>query len=393
MDRGTADKDQRFVPNQVLISLRGARGWGRPRLAKALDSLCVSKGWSSPGLAALEKALYRIETGRVARPDDFYTRLLCEAYGKSAHELFGDLEVRSPDTEESTCDLRSHKFIPIFVGPAAAAKLVDSQEMRSADTQWLECHRTEINLPGAQCSLYSWPFGVVMYHLIEDRPIRQVAELAVWRRSSYEENMVWAQDELRRLTGIEDISASYVLSLYWLGRSAWSGAQLETALRLMCMPRVLLERDDVRSDARDSLGHATLIEQALLREGFNHPEMVNFGIRGISYGFASWSGVVYHPIAPERGLPERDLVACELAVQAIWAYCDHIRGQVEKGFDPEIPPEFGWRFLRGIRSRVTTERPRETSQHRAMREAIVETSGLARHLSQAVETLRECEGR
>jgi hypothetical protein len=265
--------------------------------------------------------------------------------------------------------------------------------MRSADTQWLECHRTEVILPGTQCSLYSWPFGVVMYHLIEDRPITQVAELAVWRRSSYEENMVWAQDELRRLTGIEDISASYVLSLYWLGRSVWSGTQLETALRLMCMPRVLLERDDVRSDARDSLGHATLIEQALLREGFNHPEMVNFGIRGISHGFASWSGVVYHPIAPERGLPERDLVACELAVQAIWAYCDHIRGQVEKGLDPEIPPEFGWRFLRGVRSRVTTERPRETSQHRAMREAIVETSGLARHLSQAVETLRECEGR
>lgn len=392
MDRGTADKEQRFVPNQVLIGLRGERGWGRPRLAKALDSLCASKGWSSPGLAALEKALYRIETGRVARPDDFYTRLLCEAYGKSAHELFGDLYARSPIGEASACDLRSHKFIPVFVGPAVAAKLVDSQEMCGADAQWTDCHRTEVALPGAQCTLYSWPFGVVMYHVVEDRPIEQVAELAVWRRSSYEENMAWAQEELRKLTGIEDVSASYVLSFYWLDRSVWSGIQLETALRLICMPRVLLERDDVRSDTRDSFGHATLIEQALLREGFDHPELVNFGIKGISHGYASWSGVVYHPVAPERGLSEQDLVACELAVQAIWAYCDHIRGQVEKGLDPEIPPEFGWRFLRGIRSRITTERPRETSQHRAMREAIVETSGLARHLSQAVETLRECEG-
>ncbi|MEU9136219.1 hypothetical protein AB0D33_09670 [Streptomyces sp. NPDC048404] len=352
----------------------------------------MSKGWSSPGLAALEKALYRIETGRVVRPDDFYTRLLCEAFGKSTRELFGDLDARALDREASVCGLRSHKFIPIFVGPDVAAKLVDSQGMNGASDQWVDCHRAEFPLSDAQCTLYSWPFGVVMYHLVEDRPIEQVAELAVWRRSSYEENMSWAQNELRRLTGVESLSASYVLSLYWLDNSVWSGIQLETALRMMCMPRVLLERDDVRSDTRDSFGHATLIEQALLREGFNHPEMVDFGIKGISHGFASWSGVVYHPVAPERGLSEQDLVACELTVQAIWAYCDYIRGQLEKGLDPEIPPEFGWRFLRGIRSRVTTERPRETSQHRAMREAVVETSGLARHLSQAVETLRECEG-
>lgn len=54
-----------------------------------------------------------------------------------------------------------------------------------------------------------------------------------------------------------------------------------------------------------------------------------------------------------------------------------------------VPAEFGWRFPRGIRSRLTTERPQETSKHRSMRDAVVQTSGLGRHLAQAVEILRE----
>ena len=58
------------------------------------------------------------------------------------------------------------------------------------------------------------------------------------------------------------------------------------------------------------------------------------------------------------------------------------RREVELGADPDVPREFGWRFLRGVRSRLVNERPQETSQHRAMREAIIDTSGLRRHLDQ-----------
>ena len=114
-------------------------------------------------------------------------------------------------------------------------------------------------------------------------------------------------------------------------------------------------------------------------------------MKGISLGCASWSGVVYHPIARDRALREDELVTCELSVQAVWAYCDHLRQQVETGDDPVVPAKFGWRFLRGVRSRLTTERPQETSQHRSMRDAVVQTSGLGRHLTQAVEILRECD--
>ena len=121
------------------------------------------------------------------------------------------------------------------------------------------------------------------------------------------------------------------------------------------------------------------------------PELVDFSMKGISLGYASWSGVVYHPIAQDRALREEELITCELSVQATWAYCDHLRQQVEQGNDPIVPTQFGWRFLRGIRSRLTTERAQETSQHRSMRDAIVRTSGLDRHLAQAVEILRDCD--
>jgi hypothetical protein len=150
---------------------------------------------------------------------------------------------------------------------------------------------------------------------------------------------------------------------------------------------VLLEREV--EQGVNSLARAELVEQSLLREGFDHAEVVEFGIKGIAKGFASWSGVVYFPVAESRALSEDELVRCELSVQAVWAYCDYIRNEVEQGLDPVVAGEYGWRFLRGVRSRLTTERPRESSQHRSMREAIIETSGLARHLSHAVETLRE----
>jgi hypothetical protein len=119
--------------------------------------------------------------------------------------------------------------------------------------------------------------------------------------------------------------------------------------------------------------------------------MALFGVRGISIGYASWSGVVYYPIAEQRCLTEGELVAAELATQALWTYCAYINGEVEHGRDPAVPAGYGWRFLRATRSRLVNPRPQETGQHRSMRAAILETSGITNHLSQAIETLREIE--
>lgn len=52
-------------------------------------------------------------------------------------------------------------------------------------------------------TLTSWPFGVALFHLIEDLVLESIAELAVWRRVSYERNMRQALEDLRRLVGGE----------------------------------------------------------------------------------------------------------------------------------------------------------------------------------------------
>ncbi|SBW17214.1 hypothetical protein FDG2_0110 [Candidatus Protofrankia californiensis] len=373
------------TPNRVLLELRTSRGWGRPRLAKELHRFCLSKSWPSPGEENIKKQIYRLESGQIRSPDEFYSRLYCQFFEKSPHDLFGSLRVGGG---ASTFKLYSHKFIPIYVGVQAAENLRTAVRASPAGRQWTECYSTPVtDRDTGTCTMYVWPFGVVVYHLIEDLTPSSVAEISAWRRVSYPENIDWATRHLEERIEAPVHEEPYVLSTYWVESAPWNGARLDSALRLLCIPRVLLEREDDHQGP--SQAHAELVEQSLLREGFDHPEIMEFGMKGISFGFASWSGVVYHPTASARALTEHELISCELSVQAAWSYCNSIRSAVERGRDPVVPAEYGWRFVRGLRSRLTTERPQETSQHRSMREAIVETSGLSRHLAHAVETLRE----
>jgi hypothetical protein len=174
-----------------------------------------------------------------------------------------------------------------------------------------------------------------------------------------------------------------------LTRPKWAGDQLDIAMRLLCMPSVLLDRDGQGSAAEDRLlASADVIERTLLDDhNVDRPDLVGFGARGVSIGYASWSGVAYHPVAPTRALPENDLVACELLVQAIWCYTHEILRQVEAGDDPVVPAECSRRFLRGIRSRLTAPRAMESGQHNSMRDAVLSSSRLTRQLDSAMDAL------
>ena len=83
---------------------------------------------------------------------------------------------------------------------------------------------------------------------------------------------------------------------------------------------------------------------------------------------------------------------CELAAQALWAFCRQIQLMVEEGEDPSTPDGYGWRFLRAAYSRLTTARAQETAQHVLMREAVVKTSGLAVRMRAAQDALRDTVG-
>ena len=78
-----------------------------------------------------------------------------------------------------------------------------------------------------------------------------------------------------------------------------------------------------------------------------------------------------------------------MTVQALWCFCRQIQIRVEDGADPAMPEQYGWRFLRALHSRLTTARAQETAQHCLMRDAIMDTSGLADRLRAAQDALRD----
>ncbi|WP_433460438.1 helix-turn-helix domain-containing protein [Micromonospora sp. CA-248212] len=288
--------------------------------------------------------------------------------------------------------VQSHKFIPVYTGAAAAAELAAQEGFHSRPHEWLEVSTAGVPHAEGSCTAHVFACGVVVLHLRQELYFRTLALLAAWRYASYEQDLPWAAEQVARLSSPVPSSdrgaPEYVLSMYILEEPAWTGAELETALRLMSLPSALVNRRAHPSPepVRDH------VERRLLAQGFDQPSIQSFGVHGLSVGYASWAGLAYHALSPEQALMIDDLVSCEIDVQMLWAYCRHIQRQVEDGDDPAMPPEFGWRFLRAAYSRLTTARARETSQHCMMREATLSTSGLPERLMQAQTALRETAG-
>ncbi|MGC4809056.1 helix-turn-helix domain-containing protein [Micromonospora sp. DT228] len=285
--------------------------------------------------------------------------------------------------------VQSHKFIPAFTGASAAAELAAQSAFRPRPHEWLEVSVTGVPHPEGTCTAHVFACGVVVLHIVQELHLPTLASLAAWRYASYDKDMPWAADQVARLMS-PNLTANhavpeYVLSMYILQEPAWVGVELENALRLMSLPSVLVNRR-AHPSPEPVDDH---VERGLLAQGFDQPSVQSFGVHGVSVGYASWAGVAYHALSPEQALMVDDLVACEVDVQMLWAYCRHIQRQIEDGQDPAMPPEFGWRFLRAAHSRMTTARARETAQHCMMREAMLSTSGLPERLTQAQSALRE----
>ncbi|MFI5541549.1 hypothetical protein ACIA5H_34720 [Nocardia sp. NPDC051900] len=284
--------------------------------------------------------------------------------------------------------VRSHKFIAAHISHETVEQLTSKLGMKQV-TGYLgktPCWTASLADVGDECTLTVWPWGTVIIHLVDDLDVPDVTTLALWRYRSYPENLAWAGDYLGGLIG-GTVQAAYVLSLYWVHTVPWVGATLGTGLRLICAPRVLVDRDLTDLAAAQVTGERA--EQELLAAGYQPTEMKAFGAPGVSSAWASWSGVVYHAHDPLRALQEGDLVAFEIGLQAIWAYTAYINEQIESDGDLRICPGYGYGFLRAARSLLLTPRPQETGQHQQMREAIVSSSGLPGQLSLSMETLKE----
>lgn len=277
--------------------------------------------------------------------------------------------IHPPDCAE--IGIRSHKFIPAYVGDRTCGLT----------------ERIKVEHPSGTCTLHARPCGVVVFHVVEELTLPNLAALALWRYPSYERDLAWATGHLQQQFDEFGLSAAYVLSMYWSHAPVWAGALLDTAVRIMASPRLLIDHET--ADADEQRHAAEQAERELLADGLDTGDAHSFGMPSVSIGYASWSGVAYHPLDPGRALTEAELVDCELDVQAAWMLCDHINGQAEQDTDPTVPAGHGWRYLRGVRSALTNPRPQETGQHRSMRDAIVASSSVIGHLDQAIEVLRE----
>lgn len=373
-----------LLSNRALSQARTERRLSVERLACLVCSAAASR--KPPiRLGARENVtrhIKRIESGKVRVPGHDYRSLLCEVLGQSEGELFG--EVIRESSPDDMFLLDSHKFFPSFVGCVNARKLIEYYRLR-VDEQDSAAQRYSGLVDNTQgtCRIYVYSFGVALYHQVEPLVLPSIAELARWRQRSYLAALQWSADQLSSVIG-DSLTASYVLSLYHLRAGKWGASHLQTAMRLLAMPRVLLGEA-----ATEEGRHAEQVEAALLRAGFSHPDIADFGVMGLSIGCATWGGISYHPLAPGRALPVNDLVEVELLVQALWCYCHHILDRVGQGHDPVIPDEHGFRLLRGLRSRCFTTRPQESSQHRSMRAAILAASNLGEKLKDALEILQD----
>ncbi|MEV6708885.1 helix-turn-helix domain-containing protein [Micromonospora wenchangensis] len=322
--------------------------------------------------AALDTALRRAS-------DEAVSRFSASTGGSTAPAVPGGYRVQS------------HKFIPAFIGVAAAEDLARLPQVDSRRHDWLPVSATAVPHPTGRCTAHVFACGVLVFHLEQEVAPTNLAELAVWRYASYKEDLPWAARQIEQLLSdqLEGQVAvpEYVMSMYLLREPGCRREDLDNAIRLLSLPSVLVDR------------HATprprpvseQVERGLLADGFDQFPAEPFGIPGVSVGFAAWSGLAYHAISPERALTADELLSLEIDVQMLWTYCRHIQRAVEEGRDPVMSERFGWRFLRGAHSRLTTARAQETAQHCLMRQAAVTTSGLPERLAQAQAALREAE--
>ncbi|MFD5610589.1 XRE family transcriptional regulator [Kitasatospora sp. NPDC127060] len=358
----------RDLADRLGVSLASVKNWRKG----GEDWVC------NPGTSQLfDRAVELMSPAELAA-----FRALLEQAG-TEFELVGQ-----PVTLAGDFSLTSHQFIPLHLGPMANA-LFDRGALAPPGPAALD--RRLLKVPtgkGRDGSLYVYAFGVAVLHVRQQLRLKSVTDLALWRYPAYGQNRAWAQQAVSTVAAglLGSVSGvplpDYVLSVYELHQHPWDGAVLDSALQLLATPGVLVDRSD--EDNPLPLG----IEEQRLAAGWNDPDSIGFS-GGMSRGVASWSGVAYHPHPDERALTIDDIVAMELDTQALWALSTHLLGSVEGERDPAMPEPFGWRWLRGAHTRLTSARPTETAQHRAMRAAVIGTSDLPDRLQHAWTALKE----
>lgn len=250
------------------------------------------------------------------------TRVPCPSPGRDNMPTWGN------PPESGEFKVECHKFVPVYLGPRAYSDLTGA----TFESLWSE-HRVVERAEGA---LFVLPLGVGVWHIWQELELSTLADLATWRRNTYQEIIKdrhlisTSTSELLatlRLDVADPLSSArgnlgYVLSVMVLNVPVWDEPnRLRTAIKLLsCLtPLQFADGDEL---AREE---AIRLENELLEIGFAHKDVVEFGVSGSDLGFASWAGVSYHKFSGQPSRLRERIIEFEIAVQGLWWYTTCIK--------------------------------------------------------------------
>lgn len=376
--------------NRVFVEARTAAGMTQVQLARlALDTdQSLYPGSTPKTLEAVVRTINRIETGSTHRPRQWYVDALSRALDRSPETLFGVSPQPTSDRDAATrFELTSHKFVPVNVGADAAAQVATDPHMVPEQCEWLPVHRMPVPIPGADCTVTVFSFGVLLFHIIEAGPFPSIGELAVWRKAS----------ELERH---EDVAAfiqqrwpgtlsepSHTFHAYWVDRAGWDSADLDTALRMLCHSSTLMPRRASGLGLDERVAHAEAAENERFAHGVDEQGMHAVGSSGVSVAYVCWAGLSYLPLASDRAVRQDEMASVETVVQALWCYCHAITDAVMQQHDPQVPDDYGRAFLHACLRRLTKPAPNDTGKLLTLKEGILDTSRIVGMLQDAITDL------
>ena len=114
---------------------------------------------------------------------------------------------------------------------------------RRDHTWWTRIASCDMSHPTGSCTAYVLEWGVVVFDISHRLQLPNVTALANWRKNAHGATFEQGTALVRELLGDPTIAGpEYVLSAFWVEEPMWAGSDLDTAMRLMCVPSVFLNR-------------------------------------------------------------------------------------------------------------------------------------------------------
>jgi transcriptional regulator with XRE-family HTH domain len=349
-----------------------------------LDELGKKLRQYHPDVASSAGHLSQVENGR-SWPSEQLVDCLDQIFGRGTEFRSLLRTAKVPATARaSVFELTAHLFKPVYLGAS-----FDQPDLPPIESDMIHLGGVQSFEIDPTTDLHVFPFDVAVAHERHELEFRQIAELATWRAKTIGDELE-ANQTIGYFTGISEpdrLSAqtAYVLSAFVLNSSVWDpGSQQATAVRMLTCPSVVLKTQASDQEFIGEVGFDQddiAFEESLLVSDYPIIEGSDFGVEPLSYGYASWAGVAYHPTNPRRALPPDYLANFEIQLQAVWCFANAVASGLTNLHYDEV---FNIRSLTRALNRIGT---REDHQYRRMRDAIIETSRINDVANDAIDFL------